>query len=486
MNILNQFESRSRAKLFVQINNWVIVNQRRLIKVLIVSAVLVLSAGITIILPSKNFILIMVMVAALGAAIIYLKYPPLGLIVLITGAFLLSYELGTGTQTGLNIAILLLPLMIGVWFIDKLVRQRTLQIFWSRTFFPLVGFVLICLLAFGLGQLQWFVFADQAPLRSQFGGLAIFLLSAGAYVLTANIIPDIKWLKRLTLTFMLMVSAYILIRFFLQMDRSLNGWMPGGSTGSLLWIWIAAIGLSQFLINRDLKLIWRVGLLALVGMSLYVSVVGEFGWKSGWIPPLATIGVIIWIRFPRLRIILALGGVYAIYSMSGELIQSDQYSYITRVEAWKIMLNEIVRVNPLLGFGPANYRFYTPLFPIMGYYVEFNSHNNYIDLLAQVGILGLLSYLWFALEIFRAGWGLLKKKLDYFSQAYVTGALGGLVGMLIAGMLGDWVLPFVYNVGMQGFRTSVLGWIFLGGVVVIEQLVANGKLGTSKDRNIHK
>jgi O-antigen ligase len=196
--------------------------------------------------------------------------------------------------------------------------------------------------------------------------------------------------------------------------------------------------------------------------------------------------VIIWIRFPRLRIILALGGVYAIYSMSGELIQSDQYSYITRVEAWKIMLNEIVRVNPLLGFGPANYRFYTPLFPIMGYYVEFNSHNNYIDLLAQVGILGLLSYLWFALEIFRAGWGLLKKKLDYFSQAYVTGALGGLVGMLIAGMLGDWVLPFVYNVGMQGFRTSVLGWIFLGGVVVIEQLVANGKLGTSKDRNIHK
>ena len=58
-----------------------------------------------------------------------------------------------------------------------------------------------------------------------------------------------------------------------------------------------------------------------------------------------------------------------------------------------------------------------------------------------------------------------------------------MVGTLFAGMLGDWFLPFVYNVGMRGFRTSVLGWIFLGGVVVIEQLVAKGKLSTQKDTN---
>lgn len=483
MNILNQFESRSRTRRLAQLNSWVGVNQRRLIKVSIISAVFILSASITFVLPSKNYALIMVMVAAIGAAIFYLKYPPLGLIVVIVGAFLLSFELGTGSQTGLNIAILLLPVLIGVWFIDKFVRQRNLRIFWSRTYMPLVGFVFVCILAFALGQLPFFVFADQAPIRSQLGGLAIFLLSAGAYVFTANIIPDLKWLKRLTLTFILMVSVYLVVRFVLQMDRSLDGWMPRGATGSLLWIWIAAIGFSQFLINRDLRLIWRAGLLGVVGLSLFVAIFGEFGWKSGWIPPLAAIGVIIWIRFPRLRIILAIGGVYAIYSMSSELIASDQYSYITRIEAWKIMMNEIVKVNPLLGLGPANYRFYTPLFPIMGYYVEFNSHNNYIDMLAQIGILGLAFYLWFGWEIFRTGWGLLNKKLDNFSQAYVTGALGGLVGMLVAGMLGDWVLPFVYNVGLRGFRTSVLGWIFLGGIVVIEHLVSNGKIGAQKDQN---
>ena len=37
-----------------------------------------------------------------------------------------------------------------------------------------------------------------------------------------------------------------------------------------------------------------------------------------------------------------------------------------------------------------------------------------------------------------------------FAQAYVYGALGGLAGMVVAGMLGDWVLPFFYNVGLAG------------------------------------
>jgi hypothetical protein len=39
-------------------------------------------------------------------------------------------------------------------------------------------------------------------------------------------------------------------------------------------------------------------------------------------------------------------------------------------------------------------------------------------------------------------------------------------------MLGDWIIPFVYNVGLKGFRASVLGWIFLGGLVVIERVTA--------------
>ena len=66
-----------------------------------------------------------------------------------------------------------------------------------------------------------------------------------------------------------------------------------------------------------------------------------------------------------------------------------------------------------------------------------------------------------------------------FAQAYVYGALGGLAGTLAAGALGDWVLPFFYNIGMTGFRASILGWLFLGGLVALEQMYASPRVGES-------
>lgn len=62
----------------------------------------------------------------------------------------------------------------------------------------------------------------------------------------------------------------------------------------------------------------------------------------------------------------------------------------------------------------------------------------------------------------------------------MIGALGGLAGTLMSGMLGDWFLPFVYNVGLVGFRSSVFAWLFLGGLVVYEQLARQAKSGLSE------
>ncbi|MFU8773703.1 MAG: hypothetical protein ACNA8H_14950, partial [Anaerolineales bacterium] len=107
--------------------------------------------------------------------------------------------------------------------------------------------------------------------------------------------------------------------------------------------------------------------------------------------------------------------------------------------------------------------------PIMGWYVEFNSHSQYIDLIAQTGVLGLICFFWLFVEIGKVGWRLRTQVKDGFQYAYVIGALGGLVGMLVAGILGDWVLPFVYNVGLVGLRSSLIAWLFLGGLVAVDK-----------------
>jgi O-antigen ligase len=185
---------------------------------------------------------------------------------------------------------------------------------------------------------------------------------------------------------------------------------------------------------------------------------------------MVAVGVIIFIRYPRLGILLALISLIFLRDIPAQIIATDEYSYTTRIIAWEIIWDEIVKVNPLLGLGPANYYFYTPMFPILGYSVEFNSHNNYVDIVAQIGLLGLACLLWFAAELGVLGLGLLKRPMDGFSKAYVFGVLGGLAGTLAAGMLGDWVIPFVYNIGVRGLHTSVIGWIFLGGLIVIERI----------------
>jgi hypothetical protein len=79
-------------------------------------------------------------------------------------------------------------------------------------------------------------------------------------------------------------------------------------------------------------------------------------------------------------------------------------------------------------------------------------------------------------EVAWLAWRLKDHVPEGFPRAFVIGVLGGWVATLATGMLGDWVLPFVYNVGLVGFRSSVLGWLFIGGLVAIEQIYArNGE-----------
>jgi hypothetical protein len=151
-------------------------------------------------------------------------------------------------------------------------------------------------------------------------------------------------------------------------------------------------------------------------------------------------------------------------------VGDNSYSLATRQEAWIIVL-QLTQVSPLFGLGPANYYFYTPLNPIRGYFVRFNSHSQYVDLVAQTGLLGLACFFWLFGTIAWVGWRLRKLAPEGFARAYVYGALGGLAGMLVAAALGDWVLPFTYNVGLTGFRASMLGWVFLGGLIALEQML---------------
>jgi hypothetical protein len=327
-----------------------------------------------------------------------------------------------------------------------------------------------------VGQLPWFTFAVHAPLGAQLGGLSIIVLSVGAFLLTANQVRDLGWLRRLTWAFLAFAALHVLIRSVLpELGLPTRPWLP--PTGSVFLIWLVAIAFSQAAYNRDLHPGWRLALGGLVVVTLYIQLFLKFADKSGWIPTLVTIGAVIGLRSWRSGLALVPVASLLGWYLAPSVLGTDAYSVSTRFEAWSIMAR-IIGISPILGLGFANYYSYTPLFPIQGYAISFSSHNNYVDIVAQTGLIGLACFAWFLWEVGRVGLGLIQRVPAGFARAYVYGALGALAGMIVAAMLGDWVLPFFYNIGLDGFRSSMLGWLFLGGLVSLELMQHRGNAGT--------
>jgi O-antigen ligase len=363
---------------------------------------------------------------------------------------------------------------MGLWLLNMLLHREA-RLLRSRPITPLLAFVGVTIVAFAAGTQPWLIFAETAPLAAQAGGLAMIVLSAGAFLLVAHQIRDERWLQWLTWAFLILGGLYVAGALTRDGGRFTGRLFQRGADGSLFWTWLVALAFSQAIFNRHLNLVWRLFLAGIIVAVFYIRLIQAPGWTSGWLPPMLTIIVTLLVGAPRLGLLAALAGSAAVMSSPDEsltlLMSGDnEYSKTTRLEAWSILAEILKSSNPILGLGPANYYWYTPLMPIEGYYVKFNSHNNYVDIAAQTGLLGLACFLWFAAAIGWLGWRLRSRVPPGFSRAYVFGALGGLAGTLIAAMLGDWVLPFVYNVGFDGFRASVLGWLFLGGLVSLERI----------------
>lgn len=437
---------------------------------LLVISELLLIAALAFIASQRQLTLIVFLPLGVGLVLSIVRWPSLGLIVASLAGLVVPFS----GPSGLNVTMILVGLLLGLWLLDMVVRQRQIQLAPSHTVWPLLSLILVAAISFGVGQLPWLSFALHAPLGAQLGGLSIIVLSAGTFLLVANQMHDLRWLSRITWAFLAIGALSVLVRSALPALglHTRNFFQP---VGPVFYIWLVSIAFSQAMFNGDLHRGWRVVLGGLVLVTLYVLFFLKFGDKSGWLSSFVCIAAIIGARSWRAGLALVpVAALSALYLWRG-LVATDEYSISTRFDAWLIMA-QIIRISPILGLGFANYYWYTPLFPIRGYAVSFNSHNNYVDIVAQTGLVGLVCYLWLLWEVGRLGWRLREHAPAGFAQAYVYGALGGLAGMVVAGMLGDWVLPFFYNVGLTGFRSSMLGWLFLGGLVSLEQIVRKQKL----------
>lgn len=437
---------------------WISAHDQQLIRL---AAILAIFAG-AFLLGRRPSVVPLLGMAGIVLILIFYRWPVVGALLTVIGGMAAPYS----GPSGLNVAMIGMALLIGIWIMQMLVVQRRFVLVDWPTVRAGLALCLVGILAFLMGLLPWFR-TQQAPLGAQLGGLALVILSVGTFAWASNAIKSLAWLKVLTYGFIIYGSLH-LVGYFLPSLGSYTDWLfVNGATGSMYWTWLVVLAFGQAVFNRQLGVIPRLALIAVVLATIYVAFVVQNDWKSGWVPALIGIAAIFMVSSWRVAILMVIAGFVPSAVLLQRAITSDTYSYSTRIEAWEI-LARIIRVNPVLGLGPSNYYWYTPLFSIRGYNVQFNSHSQYVDLVAQFGIAGLLAFLWFVFEIVRVALRLWRAPVtDGFARAYVYSAIGGFAASLAAGFFGDWLLPFFYNVGLAGFRASLLPWLFMGGLVAI-------------------
>jgi hypothetical protein len=220
----------------------------------------------------------------------------------------------------------------------------------------------------------------------------------------------------------------------------------------------------------------------ILGAVLLYAFVQQQESASNWVGVAAVAATLVWLRFPRLRwpivalvTILALAGVLfpTVYNFAGGDAEWTSSGGSRMALAGRVI--SVTMRNPITGLGPAAYRPYARMEPLPyqnAYWLDpqVSSHNNYVDIFSHTGLVGLGLFGWFVVELTVLGLRLHRRHSEGFSAGYVNGMLATGAGALAIMLLADWILPFVYNIGFPGFQASVLVWLFMGGLVALENM----------------
>jgi hypothetical protein len=407
----------------------------------------------------------------------------LGVMAIIATAFLVRFTLPTGTQSRIPASLLLTAGMLLIWFIWMAVKHR-MSFVPSRANLPLFGFIVVSIFSLPWSWLSWKpeLFGEAYTVArfqtTQIGGLAVMVLLPVAFFLGLNILQDTKWFKWLLVAMVAIAVPELMQRIsghYLQFaGLGISG--PG-----LYHLWLISLLYAQVLFNRQLSNTVRIFfVLIIVGWFVYLFVF-NLKWFSGWMTALVAMLFLSFLKSKKTMLIWTLVLLIPFllaadyyYEHIRSKAQTDDWNRFTFLWPTIIFDLTLTRAGALFGAGPAGYALY-----FVAYYPgqAMSAHNNYVDIIAETGIVGTFFFLWFLWSVFRTGWEQSKTVKDDFLLAFNNGVLAGFVAMIGAMMLDDWFIPFAYNNGLPGFDMNVYAFILLGAMVGLGRIVQQNQVG---------
>jgi O-antigen ligase len=196
-------------------------------------------------------------------------------------------------------------------------------------------------------------------------------------------------------------------------------------------------------------------------------------WVAGWLPAIAAIAVLVFFRSKKLFVLLSVAAIIGVVLnmtyFNDAFLAEQTESGGTRLAAWIINWS-VTGKHLLFGTGPAGYAAY-----YMSYYPTdaMATHNNYVDVIAQTGIVGLVVFLWMFASLALLGYQncLRLKGRGDFLEAIGQASFAGTLSCIIAMAFGDWLLPFAYTQTIAGFDYAVYNWLFMGCILVLDRMI---------------
>ena len=128
----------------------------------------------------------------------------------------------------------------------------------------------------------------------------------------------------------------------------------------------------------------------------------------------------------------------------------------TRINLWETSLKMSTDFR-FVGIGEDNFDYYFEKYKVPGYYDTIaHPHNDYMNVLVNSGVPGLVFFIWIWMAAIRTGILTWRKAKD---ESVRTAALGGtlsLVGLLIGALFQDYYGSFI----------NCLGWWFVVGLIM--------------------
>lgn len=328
----------------------------------------------------------------------------------------------------------------------------------------------------------------QQSWRLQFMGIFLLVCTIGAFFMFTSILTNLKTIKYTVFFILLSSIPPILIQYMLYLktgtlrisytDRVESFW--GGNFFGAYYILCLILSLSLLrLVGNVKKFLISVYNIFLVGgilitfartslVIMFISVLFFYYLRSKKIFILLIISLLLIVLFfPPLLSVLR--HEYRFEQFSTGLGHWDRITLFT--DAMKI-----VKKYPVFGIGFLPYGFFSDFWlSKMGSTPHFygfwgSAHNDYMQIAVDLGLVGLIIYIYFLFLCWRETFFLYKSSNDIFTRTIATAFLAILCNYTLQSLASEAIFGCLDNGGLQNLSVRIYFWVLLAVIFGLKHI----------------